>query len=371
MHSILPPSSAARRVACPASRQMEEPFKNQNDSEEAKEGEAAHWLAAWSLKSYNLGEPVLPSKAPNGLKITQEMIEGAELYQSHVYSISNSFLKLRVEQKVDICCIYPGCFGTPDCWHVDDDMETLHIWDYKYGHKHVEVFENWQLIEYSAGILDSFKNTKKPMNVVFYIVQPRSYHKDGTIRSWSISVDNLKSYFDVLRETEQLAMSRNPPFKPSDQCVYCLAKAECPALEQNIKRQMFQFHHSSNSSSINNDEIGNELKTLKDFKELLEARLIGLEELAISKLKKGERVNNFRLEASKGAFKWNKDIEEIKQLGELFDIHLTKSEFLITPLQAIKEGIPESIINRYSERTKGNLKLVLDINHKKIFGGNQ
>lgn len=48
-HSRLPPSSAARRMACPGSRAMEEQYGRNEESDASREGDLAHELAAWYL----------------------------------------------------------------------------------------------------------------------------------------------------------------------------------------------------------------------------------------------------------------------------------------------------------------------------------
>ena len=136
-HSKLPPSSAARRVACPGSRALEEKYPETEESPYSREGNIAHWVA-----SDMLGKPTTP---PNDEMITQEMEDGAELYVNHIsnvldlvgkkYRVQLTFDTLRIEERIDIKRIHPECWGTPDAWFYRGD--ELHIFDYKYGNGYI------------------------------------------------------------------------------------------------------------------------------------------------------------------------------------------------------------------------------------------
>ena len=176
-HSVLPPSSAARRVACPGSRKLEALYPSTERSEAELEGEAAHLVAKIALEIMDV-----PTDIP-GVVITQDMADGAKLYMDHVYGIACE-THLNIEERIDIPRIHPLAWGTPDCWMYSN--HELHIWDYKFGFGFVEVFENWQLIAYAAGILDRLKVNgiqDQYITVYMHIVQPRSFHRDGPIIS--------------------------------------------------------------------------------------------------------------------------------------------------------------------------------------------
>lgn len=376
-HSILPPSSAARRVACPGSRALEAQYP-QEDSVASREGAAAHWLAEWSIQAESnsskwkldglcpesLG---CPSSAPNGELITQEMIEGAVVYQKSVLDVCKMNIRdLHVEKRVSISAIHADCWGTPDCWYYTG--ETLHIWDYKFGHKFVEVFENWQLIEYAAGILSEIGNPIA--NVVFYIVQPRTYDSAGMVRTWRILSSDLQPYFNVLRETEKKAMSPNAACRPSPECTYCKGRHACQTLQRSALSAI-DISLSNDMHDLKPDEIGKELRFLQRAAMLLDARRTGLEQQALILIKSGKRIPYFHVEETKGRLQWRASREELNVLRLLLDVVLFKDPEPVTPSQAIKAGMPEELVNHYSERKFGPLKLVADDLNKirKIFGG--
>jgi hypothetical protein len=145
-HSKLPPSSAARRMACPGSRALEEAHGMNDPTDASNEGNLAHTVAAMAL---NDKIDVSKDMAAN---FTDEMHEGAKYYLDTV----KRFLSLHtvvVEEQVQCTSIHPDMWGTPDAWGIDEDM-NLHVFDYKYGFTPVEAYENWQLLAYACGVYD-------------------------------------------------------------------------------------------------------------------------------------------------------------------------------------------------------------------------
>jgi Protein of unknown function (DUF2800) len=366
-HSKLPPSSAARRVACPGSRALEERYKSTEMSPAAREGEAAHWVAADLLEHDNL-----PDIAPNGEPITDEMIDGGNLYLDAIHAISDETTDLHIEERVDISIIHPDCFGTPDCWFITNG--ELHIFDYKFGHGYVEVFENWQLIEYAAGIIDTFPlvDTDQDMDVIFHIVQPRSYHPLGNVRSWKTTLQALLPYFARLRSVEIEASQPHALTHVSPECNHCAARHACPTLRQ-AALTTTDVAYLNTPQELDSFQLGGELRYLTRAAELLKARIAGLEEQATAHIKRGDRVPFFTLEESPGRLVWGVEPAEVIKLGELLGFELKKPDVVITPRQAVALGLDEALVQVYCHRQRGALKLasVDESSARKIFGGGQ
>ena len=129
--------------------------------------------------------------------------------------------------------------------------------------------------------------------------------------------------------------------------------------------------HKLDMTELTDDELGKELKSLHDAQELLKARLTGLEEEALTKLKMGKRIPFYQLGRSQPREKWVKPISEVLALGDLFEVNLSKPKEAITPKQAIKAGVPADLVRQYSDTPLGELKLeqVKESETKQIFGG--
>ena len=357
LHAKLAPSSAARRVSCPGSRALEARYPEKVESPSAREGHAAHWVA----QQYLLCNYAIPAIAPNGEPITDEMLDGADLYEHEIkWNNKDAAATLHIEERTDISIIHPDCWGTPDCWFIVDNH--LHIFDYKFGHGFVEVFENWQLLEYAAGVSQQVTLTKVTMT----IIQPRCYTKEGPIRSWTIDAADLLGYMDKLRNAEARASEPEAICTPNPECKNCLGRHACTAL-QNTAAKFADLSSENLSYELDSRQTAWELKYLRHAAAMIDARMTGLEEQAKSMIMRGESVPGFKLEPGQGRDHWNADANEIITLGIMMELDLAKPPQVITPAQAKKLGLPDDILSTYSQRIPGKLKLIEDNNAAKVF----
>jgi hypothetical protein len=355
------PSNANKRVACPGSRALEEKYPILEASPAIKEGIAAHWAAIQVIKG---NQDIVGGYAINGESITTEMISGGILYNNCINEIrSKSSLNsdLHLEESLDISNIFPGLQGSPDAWMIQDNH--LYIWEYKFGHRFVDVFENWQLLEYAAGIYTKCFFD----NITLFVIQPRCFVPEGPVRSWTISKDQLLEYIEILEKAEKLALSPHAPQRPGTQCHQCIGRHACKTLQQ-MALNTIDLSMDNTPWELSSISVGNELRYLKRASDLLNARITGLTEQAKSFISRGEFVPGFKLESSKGRESWSKSPEEIITLGEFLGIDLAKPREPITPSQAKKIGIDSEILKKYSEHKYGSLKLVESKDAHKIFG---
>src|SRR5690606_31107399 len=110
--------------------------------------------------------------------------------------------RAHVEERLAATSFLPENWGTPDVWHFTPDRSggLLLIWDFKYGHRFVDAFENFQLIDYVKLILErpEFADmARRSINVVMTVVQPRNYHPLGPMRRWEETAAGLQPYFDT------------------------------------------------------------------------------------------------------------------------------------------------------------------------------
>lgn len=373
-HSILPPSSAARRMACPGSRRLEYLVPNLEDSPISREGTAAHWVSSQMLQGT---VPEIDTLTPTHEFVTQEMIEGAKRYTQeilkryqenltpHLSLLLSMYNKICicVEETIPITEIHPECFGIPDCWF--EGNGGLFIFDYKFGFDPIEAFENWQMLAYSIGIIKRI-GIEKIDTITLIVVQPRDFKEP--IKRWTMSALSWLKYRDQLIISEKASMNDDAACIPNPECGLCSGRSKCAALRKSALTAVEKVYRSD-PFELNSEELGNELKYLKRAQKLLESRISGLEQEAISLIKKGERVPNFTLEAGKGREYWKKSKEEIKALAELFDCNIVKTEELITPRQAIAAGMPEEIVKAYCEAhgTALKLKLIDEKSARKLF----
>lgn len=336
----LRPSSAARWMQCPGSVAMCERYPGE-DSEASREGTAAHAAAVEYLTHGTIPED-------------DEMRAGAELFAEAIGPERSS---LMLETFTTIPYVHPENGGTPDAWRLFGNI--IDVWDYKFGFGVVEVFENWQLLDYAVGIVGNLQlPPDSPVRIRLTVVQPRVSHRDGPVRTWELSMRELIEYADLLKAGAHAAMEPDAPCDTGDECKYCSARHACPAL-QAAGYASVEMSRASIPVELSPDALGRELAMLSDAAKRLDARISGLSQQVESIVRDGARVPGWHLEQGYGREIWDKPLDEVFALGTMMSIDLAKPG-AITPKQAIKAGIPAEVVRAYSVTPPGDVKLVRD-----------
>lgn len=366
--SIIPPFSAPRRWRCRGSALLEAMHPSE-ETEESREGTAAHELAARFIDYLRRGIVIgfysdwVGQTASNGVVWDRDAYEGALMYARDVQEVmkrTGNFTP-HVEQRVSMPRIHPESRGTPDCWLYDERGRTLYIWDYKHGHGVVEVWDNKQLIEYLAGILDAEGIDglmEQELAVVFTIVQPRAYHRDGPIRRWTDNVAELRGRINQLSAVEHECLGGDVTTTAgAEQCRDCSARYVCDTLAVAAGRALEYIGHAEQTLT-DPRSVSVELQILAEAEGLIKARRTGLEAQAEAIIRRGESVPGWSLQAGQGRTEWSIPAAELFTIGDLIGVDLRKEPKPITPNQAKLAGVDESVISRYSEKKPGELKLV-------------
>jgi len=353
-HSPVGPSTVALLMQCPGSYLMRQ-FYPSVDTPETIEGNEAHDLAAQHVMNSSRG----------GLANS-----GNNAVDDYVYDVKSVMVKTgvfipHVEERVECPTIHELSWGTVDCWLYDKKTMTLYIWDFKYGHSVVEVFENWQLLNYSNGILNQLEIdglADQVVTVDLRIVQPRSYHHKGSVRSWVVKASELRGYYNQISQGITAALKPGAKCVTGPECKNCSANYACEAA---LKLGADVINLSTEATPVNMTPLqtGVQLKIIKRALKHLEGLESALEANVESLIKNGVIVPGWGSEVNAGRIKWVKPFKEVKQLGEMYNIKLTKDE-LITPLQAKKLGVDESVIMAYSKQTTTGVKIVEDTEQK-------
>lgn len=371
-HSILAPSSAHIWMQCAASVRMQLPYANDPPTPESAEGDAAHWLALMYATGRGAGDTVgMP--CPNGVKIDQDMIDGAELFAEVVGPGAVH------EQSVAIRGIHPHCHGTPDARRVEP--KRMRVFDYKYGHRFVEVFNLWQLVAYALGVIETELGGTCPDEVEFIVVQPRSYSPHGPVRSWKYAPGEFRELVAQMHKAAHAAVSVSGVPHPNStattgpECRDCKARHEC-TLFQSVAAKLVDEAGRTERFNLPPAQLGAELSYLDEALDRLKARRDGLAIQAEDHVRNGRPVQGYAMEAGRAIERWREDasVEEVTMFGSTFGVALCADVKLITPTQARaalkRRKLPPELLDAYSQRPNGALSLtrVDNIKARKAFG---
>ena len=373
-HSILPPSGAAAWRRCGLWVAMNQAFP-QPDSPETLEGTAAHWVA-WEILA---GRPVAEgTPAPNGVIVTDEMIEGGELLVATIRERMplEQFGQWHIEEPVQIPRVHPQCWGTPDAWGFALSLATLEVIDYKFGHRFVDEYENDQGIAYTAGIIDHLAELmqKGPglidqmIKVNFTVIQPRCFYKGAPVRTWSVLASDLRGHINQLAGAAELALMPNPPAVTNSECRDCPGRHACPALQQAAYADA-EFATRSSPVELAPAAASLELRMMEHALERLQSRVEGMREAVATYIRQGHAVPWHRAEQGYGRTQWTIPAEQVVAMGSLMGVDLSKNGAK-TPTQAKKAGVDEAVIKAYSVTPLGSIKLVPDnpADARRVFG---
>ena len=373
-HAPLSPSAAPVWSICGGSINMP---GERADSASSMEGTAAHEVTA----NVMWGESVRAgSITTNGICVTREMIEGAEMFaeafpmdilrqvsQSATYEYRAGVCY--IESPVKCPAIHPQCYGTPDAWYILD--KCIYVKDYKFGFNYVDAFENEQGVAYIAGVLDTLELHDDDFRFEFTIVQPRCYSGEGPVRTWSGKVVDLRPHIDRLRNAAARAFAGDAPLLAGSHCKYCPAQWQCPA-QQRAMTDAFAVAHAVLPAPMGHGDMAVALRFIDAAIVTLKSMQSSISEEAIAVIRSGGSIPGFGLEAGRGKLDWNENVsvEEIIAMGQMVGCNLSKAG-TVTPTQAKKLGVDTSVISLYSSHNSGALKLTQtdESMTRRIFGG--
>jgi hypothetical protein len=331
-HSKLGASSAYRWFECPGSVRLLEALPSRPSSAPAEEGTAAHELAEKCLLS---GEPAAAyvGRTVYNHLVDEDMARAVQMYLDEVARIlaENPNAEVMVEQKFHLDWIDDRMFGTNDC-SVIAHFDTLYVLDYKHGRGiPVEAVGNKQMMYYALGAA----READVENICMIIVQPRCAHKDGPIRRWTITMDDLIEWQDTeLLPAVEAVDKPSPTFKAGDHCFFCEGKGECPAIRDKAVALIGEtFEDMSDSSvSLPDPEVlsSEEIAKILDSTKMLDGWLKAVDKVAEERLRSGNEVPGYKLVRGRSLRKYRNEAEAKKAAIDEFgaDKCLTEPELL-------------------------------------------
>ena len=315
-HAVLSPSAAHRWLTCTPCARLEENYPDVS-SPFAQEGSIAHEFGELKLKQM-LGLITTEEFAMRANVLREdemyqpEIEEYAEGYTSFVWERyqaarkDNEYVRLRIEERIDLRAYVPEGFGTGDAIILSDG--TMDIIDLKYG-KGVKVsaVENPQMMIYAIGALYACSIEYEVERVRMTIYQPRL----GNVSEWEITASALKKWAkEELMPKALMAYKGEGEPVPGSHCKFCKAKAQCRALAQhNVEASVHEFDDAHLLSIDAIAELLHEFDGIKTW-------IAAVEEYALAEALKGTKVPGWKLVEGRSVRKYKDDKEVAKRLLE-------------------------------------------------------
>jgi hypothetical protein len=369
-HSPLGGSSMARAIACPGSVRLSYGLGDGEDDDTfSKPGTAAHALAEACLKTGKdaweyIGSCVtMSSDGSDSPVVDKEMADAVQVYLSHIRRTcpERNQGNSGVEEFVHAPSIHPYFWMATDFWHLPPGTRRLKIKDYKHGVGIVvEPVENVQGMYYACGVLEKHELWSEVDDIEIEIVQPRAFHRDGPIRSWTVSVGELGQWLDdvLIPAMDRALVSRDTAV--GQHCRFCPAAGrQCPAILDATEEL---------AEMIDKLKLGAEDAAPKLTKEHM-SRFYGLKEVfkiadkhvsraIFGALQAGVKIDGCKLVTSKTNRAWKDGAEKalVKALGK----EAYADRELKSPAQI--EDLPggEVLVARWSMKPPGGLTVASD-----------
>lgn len=262
-HTLNSPSSMSRRRACAGSARMEKDLPD-SESVYAAEGTAAHALGEkclltgtdpWDHIGLKLGDFVHPDGTIEEFIVDGDMCDAVSLYVNHCRPLFSERVT-RIEKKFNLPFLGKGEKGTVDFCSISSRI--LHVVDYKHGRGvPVGAVENVQGLSYGLGAAEEFINEDWD-TLRITIVQPRSFHPLGSIRSWDVAKSDLIDWKLDLGTAAFNTGIDFAPLKAGDHCMWCKAAFFCRELTSEVERITKMMFDDPNSKPVEPDQLTDE-----------------------------------------------------------------------------------------------------------------
>lgn len=323
-------------------------------SEDRREGIAAHWLALEVIAG-RFSDPVelVDRKAPNGVWITPEMAEHVEPFIADVRGRVGAVI--HTEETVDFRIsgeTFIACRLDLATW--EPVTGTLTIDEFKYGYRIIEPQRNWQLAAEAMGWCS--KHGIQPKRIILNVHQPRPHHADGKKRSWELNTPH--EYAAVFGELVDNLTTLSRTLNTGPNCYKCPALSHCEA----VKRASYNTIDASGrvfNDKMNDDELAFQFENIDAAISRATQLRDAYKELLTHRINSGHVFQNHAFEPVFGNTRFKKGTTPamLSAVSGVKVEKLTKTEPL-TPAQMIKAGASELIVKAFTERPPAGVRLV-------------
>lgn len=342
-HAKYSASGSHRWLSCPASVALCETVPPAKDTVFSKEGTLAHECVEAFLKNtkgFIETEKFLLKKYP------AEMVKHAASAFESIMARLPEDAELLCETKVSLEFIARDMFGTVDAAIVQL-FGKLTVIDFKYGAGIVvDPVDNSQLIYYALGLAHKFGFHFTEVELM--IIQPRAFSEYGSIRSYSMSIEDLQSWEQTFREGVADCEDPLARFSAGEHCRFCPAKSVCPEISdkalsqakidfspiEDVKKGLSPEVNLLPPTAISSIYLGTILDALPKIETWIEA----IRERAFNELNSGAKVQGYKLVPKRAQRQWVDEKAATTRAVELFGDKVLTVPELLSPAQFEKKN---------------------------------
>lgn len=340
------------------------------------EGQGAHWVGAECLLAWvrpDGGAPIcrewLGKIDPDGTVIDEEMCDGAQVYVDDVLKTCNDTGGLRsllIEHPVAMPGIHADNAGTLDAGLFDPDGAKLYLWDYKHGHRGVDVVGNLQFIDYVNGLVELYKIDgvqDQYVEAVIRCVQPFNYQARGPVKEWRLPLSDLRGYFNKLKAKADEATGPNPTYSTGKHCRDCTAVLDCEAARAAGYNYIDLVSTPTDLSTMDGASLALFREQVRNGQVVGKSMVDAIEEELTHRIKAGATDTGLALEVKYGNLAWTVDDAQAIAIAGQFGVNNAKAVAALTPTQT-KNATPtelrpamDLVLKSVTARPSGGLAL--------------
>lgn len=363
-HSILGASASSRWLNCPGSVALTEQVPERGDTKYSAEGTVAHEVAELALRE-GVDPLMYVGKRIDGIMVTKEMALAVGMYVDKVNTLGQSVgVEPMIEVRFSLAKLGPpvDMFGTADCVVPDRERSHLHVLDYKHGQGVVvEAANNPQLMTYALGAVLALEERFNQITV--WIVQPRAPHRDGVVREWTFSWDELVDFRKRLIAGAEACFEEDAPLAVGSWCRFCPASALCPAQKEHAVVTVQDAFVADAAPELPAPPTltEEELAVVLEHADHIMDWLRSVQAYVRQQKEDGHvLVDSWKLIEKRANRAWSKEEEQV--VADLADVGLTPEDLyvkkLLSPAQVekllrreghqIPDGLVERVVNGYN-----------------------
>ena len=339
---------------------LDVPSDRDGDSDPARQGTCAAWLAEQVLQGHaETCADMLDAAHPNGWVVDHEMVHHVQGYVDMLRArggVIDAERRVRLNDLLE---------GTADAFGSFSDG-TIACDDLKYGFDPVEVTSP-QIVIYAGALVRLLTRKGQTVRkVTLGIYQPRAYHPSGIHRTRTLWPEELMQEVHRIEAAGQATQRPDAVATPGAHCRYCKAAHLCSAVAGEVQHAVHRMINGQ-QRQMTPVEIAQELEFLDVAERMFKSRKEAVRAEATARMDRGERIPGWIKQQGYGRRKWVADPVTVRMVT---GIDPTAPTTMVSPAELERRGADKAVVAKLTEtpRTAAQLKPVPEGYYAALFG---